>query len=204
MHDSEQVAGSTEPVSGGGGARRYLWALLPLVLVCIVGLFLLRGLDLKPREIPSVLIGKPVPEFDLPPIQGRPPGLKTADLEEGEVALVNVFASWCVACRIEHPLFMELSKSDDTPPIHGLNYKDDPGSARLWLKRFGDPYRRVGQDINGRVGIDFGVYGVPETFLVNGQGRILCKHIGPIQRRDWDNKLKPAIEAARKGEPFEC
>lgn len=202
MNDSQDVPGG-ESGAASARPRRYFWAALPLVVVCIVGLFLFRGLDLKPREIPSVLIGKPVPQFDLPPIQGRPPGLKTDDLR-GDVSLVNVFASWCVACRIEHPLFMELKEKADTPPIHGLNYKDDPDSATLWLKRFGDPYQRVGQDIDGRVGIDWGVYGVPETFLVDRQGQIVCKHIGPIQERDWVQKLEPAIAAARAGKPVSC
>ncbi len=191
----------SETRSSGGG-RRWFW-LVPLAVFLVVGGFLYQGLSLKPREIPSALVGKPSPEFDLPPIEGRPPGLKTADLT-GEVSLVNVFASWCVSCRYEHPLLMEL-KETDFVPIHGLNYKDAPTDAFNWLKRTGDPYQRVGADREGRVGIDFGVYGVPETFLIDKQGRIVCKHIGPIDRkRDWERKLKPAIAALRAGKAATC
>lgn len=182
--------------------RRWSLALVPFVLALAVGGFLFVGLSLRPREIPSVLIGKPVPEFDLPAIPGRPPGLKTTDLA-GEVSLVNVFASWCVACRVEHPLLMALSQQDAVP-IHGLNYKDRPQDALTWLQRHGDPYARVGADGDGRAGIEFGVYGVPESFLIDTSGRIVCKHIGPITERDWNNTLKPAIAALRAGQAPSC
>ena len=186
------------------GLRRGLWAAVPLLLVLVIGGFLYRGLYLEPRIIPSALIDKPVPEFDLPPIEGRAqPGLASADLKAGEVTLVNVFASWCVACRVEHPLLMELAQSGAVP-IHGLDYKDEPAAALRWLQRHGDPYTRVGADINGRVGIDFGVYGVPETFVVNGEGRIVCKQIGPITPDDLNEKIMPAIQAARAGKPVRC
>jgi cytochrome c biogenesis protein CcmG/thiol:disulfide interchange protein DsbE len=176
--------------------------MLPLAIAVAVGIFLLVGLGLNPREIPSVLVGKPVPNFDLPPIDNRPPGLSAADLK-GEVSLVNVFASWCVSCRVEHPLFLEL-KRQNAVPLHGLNYKDEPEAALNWLQALGDPYDRVGADRNGRVGIDWGVYGVPETFLVTAEGTIACKHIGPVTRDDWEGKLKPAIAALRAGEAPQC
>ncbi len=184
------------------GRRRLVSALLPLVLFAVIGGFLYRGLSLQPREIPSALIGRPAPAFDLPALPDRPPGLKRADLE-GEVSLVNVFASWCITCRAEHPLLMRL-KEAGTVPVHGLNYKDEPKSALDWLGRFGDPYERVGADRSGRVGIDWGVYGVPETFVVDAEGRIVCKHIGAIRAADLETKIMPAVRAARAGEPAAC
>jgi cytochrome c biogenesis protein CcmG/thiol:disulfide interchange protein DsbE len=193
---------SQERREAGAAPRRTLLALVPFVLAVIVGGFLLIGLELNPREIPSVLIGKPVPEFDLPPIDGRPPGLSKADLK-GEVSLVNVFASWCVACRAEHPLLMDL-KAQQIVPVHGLDYKDTPADARAWLARHGDPYERVGSDQSGRVGIEWGVYGVPETFLIDASGAIVCKHIGPITPSDWKDKLLPAVQALRAGQPARC
>lgn len=182
--------------------RRAWFAVVPLAIALAVGAFLMIGLNLKPSEIPSALVGKPVPDFDLPPIDNRPPGLATGDLT-GEVSLVNVFASWCISCRVEHPLFMEL-KQQNAVPMHGLNYKDEPDAALKWLEALGDPYDRVGADRNGRVGIDWGVYGVPETFLVSRDGTIACKHIGPVTRDDWEQKLEPAIAALRAGETPEC
>src|SRR5262249_23107531 len=122
-----------------------------------------------PRTIPSVLIGRPVPHFSLPAVQGRALGLSNADLR-GEVSLVN----WCVACREEHPLLMQL-KADGIIPVHGLNYKDEPDNAAHWLNVFGDPYTRTGADRDGRVAIEWGVYGVPETFVVGPDGRIAYK-----------------------------
>lgn len=181
---------------------RFWLPLVPLAVALIIGGFLFAGLNLRPKEIPSVLIGKAVPDFDLSALPGRPKGLKTADLE-GQVSLVNVFASWCVSCRAEHPLFMRL-KARDIVPVHGLNYKDKGTAAMGWLARYGDPYDRAGHDLKGRVGIDWGVYGVPETFLINAEGRIVCKHIGPVRERDLQEKLLPAIEALRQGGVAQC
>ncbi|MDA1099814.1 MAG: DsbE family thiol:disulfide interchange protein [Proteobacteria bacterium] len=184
-------------------APRRLWTrLVPLAVALIIGGFLFAGLSLRPKDIPSVLIGKAVPDFDLPALPGRPKGLQTADLK-GQISLVNVFASWCVSCRAEHPLFMKL-KAQGVVPVHGLNYKDEGPAALAWLARYGDPYDRVGHDLKGRVGIDWGVYGVPETFLINAEGRIACKHIGPVMDRDLEEKLLPAIEALRRGGVAQC
>ena len=185
-----------------GNSRRGIFALLPLVGFGVIGWFLYQGLSLKPREIPSALIDRPVPTFDLPALPGRPPGLASTDLK-GEVSLVNVFASWCVTCRIEHPILMRL-KQEGIVPIHGLNYKDESEAALGWLKRFGDPYDRVGADKRGRVGIDWGVYGVPESFIVDAKGRIVCKQIGAISEKSLGERLLPAIRAARAGEPVSC
>jgi cytochrome c biogenesis protein CcmG/thiol:disulfide interchange protein DsbE len=202
MTEGNETPVETEARWPAPGRRRLLWALLPLVLFAVIGGFLFRGLYLNPKEIPSALIDRPVPEFDLPALPGRPPGLKSADLV-GEVSLVNVFASWCVTCRVEHPLLMRL-KEEGVVAVHGLNYKDKPQSALDWLARFGDPYERVGADRSSRVGIDWGVYGVPETFVVDARGRIVCKHIGAIREPDLESKILPAIRAARAGEPTPC
>jgi len=154
------------------------------------------GLGRNPQEIPSALIGRPVPAFSLPPVQGRTLGLASTDLE-GDVSLVNVFASWCVACLAEHPLFMRLKASGGVP-IHGLNYKDRPEDAARWLDTNGDPYARTGADLDGRVAIDWGVYGVPETFVVDADGRIVHKHIGPLTQKDFDETILPLIERLRR------
>jgi cytochrome c biogenesis protein CcmG/thiol:disulfide interchange protein DsbE len=171
-------------------SRRVLF-LVPLLVFAAVAVFLAIGLTRNPREVPSPLIGKPVPEFSLPSVKGRTLGLSSRDLK-GEVSLVNVFASWCVACREEHPLLMQL-KTSGFVPIHGLNYKDRPDDAARWLDTLGDPYTRTGADIDGRVGIDWGVYGVPETFVIDRQGRIAYKQIGPITPDVLENKLRPLI-----------
>ncbi|MFQ5533682.1 MAG: DsbE family thiol:disulfide interchange protein [Sphingomonadales bacterium] len=171
---------------------------LPLVLFVGIALALLVGLGLNPKEIPSVLIDKPAPEFALPPLEGGTLGLQTSDLRTGEVALVNVFASWCVPCRAEHPFLMRL-KEEGLAEIHGLNYKDEPEQARRMLDELGDPYVRIGADRSGRVGIDWGVYGVPETFVIDGAGRIRLKHVGPMTEHDLNAKIRPLIEELRKG-----
>jgi cytochrome c biogenesis protein CcmG, thiol:disulfide interchange protein DsbE len=171
-------------------------ALVPLVLFALLVVVLGAGLGLNPREVPSPLIGKPVPAFELPPVKGRTLGLTDGDLR-GNVALVNVFASWCVPCRDEHPLLMELHKRG-VVTIHGLNYKDKPDDVARWLAELGDPFTRTGADLNGRVSIDWGVYGVPETFVISADGRILYKHIGPISPRIVAEKLVPLIEQHRK------
>jgi cytochrome c biogenesis protein CcmG/thiol:disulfide interchange protein DsbE len=162
--------------------------ILPLVLFAVVALALGIGLTLNPRIIPSALIDKPIPEFTLPPVDGRPNGLAASDLRTGEVAIVNIFASWCGPCRVEHPLLMEIARSGEVP-VHGINYKDLPRNAVAWLKQYGDPYQRVGSDRDGHVSIDWGVYGVPETFVIDREGRIAYKHVGPIMRDDLDNKI---------------
>lgn len=176
--------------------RRRLVLLIPILVFVSLATLLGVGLTLNPREIPSPLIGKPVPAFDLPPVLGRTHGMSSADLR-GEVSLVNVFASWCTACRAEHPLLMRL-KEAGVVPIHGLNYKDQPEDAAAWLDQLGDPYTRTGADIGGRVGIEWGVYGVPETFVIDKEGRIAYKHIGPISQGDWENKIAPLIERLRR------
>lgn len=177
-------------------AARRLIFLLPVGAFIVLALVLGWGLTRDPKIIPSVLIGKPVPEFDLAPVKGRTLGLSSANLK-GEVSLVNVFASWCTACRLEHPLFMKLHK-EKIVPIHGLNYKDKPDDAARWLDNLGDPYTRTGADIDGRVAIDWGVYGVPETFVISKDGRIAYKHIGPVTTQAFQKTIFPLIEKLRK------
>jgi cytochrome c biogenesis protein CcmG/thiol:disulfide interchange protein DsbE len=181
-------------VPGAGGSSvhfRRLRYFAPIAAFVTLALGLGWGLTHDPRQIPSALIGKPVPQFSLPPVRGRILGLSNTDLV-GEVSLVNVFASWCVACRDEHPLFMRM-KADGIVPIHGLNYKDHPDNAARWLNTLGDPYTRTGADHDGRVAIDWGVYGVPETFVITKDGRIAHKHIGPLTAKDLDEKFLPLI-----------
>lgn len=165
---------------------------MPIIAFLGVSVALGWGLMRDPREIPSALIGKPVPDFALPPVQGRSLGLSSTDLR-GEVSLVNVFASWCTACREEHPLFMRLAESGSIP-LHGLNYKDRPADAEAWLDTLGDPYMRTGADRNGRVAIDWGVYGVPETYVIDHEGRIVFKHVGPVSEAVLRQKILPIVE----------
>lgn len=142
-------------------------------------------------QVPSVLIGKPAPEFDLPPIEGMEGGLKTADLR-GEASLVNVFASWCPPCQQEHPLLMRLARAG--VPVYGINIKDKPKTARAFLRRLGNPYRRIGADLSGRVSIDWGVYGYPETFILDREGRIRYRHVGPILAHDLETRIVPLLK----------
>lgn len=182
--------------SGGKAPSRRPGVLVPLAVFAAVGVLLAAGLTLNPREIPSPLIGKAVPRFALPPVQGRTLGLSSADLR-GEVSIVNVFASWCLSCRDEHPVFMKM-KRNGLVPIHGLNYKDQPVDAQKWLDELGDPYTRTGADVDGRVAIDWGVYGVPETFVIDREGRIAYKHIGPVTPQLVDETLRPLIAKLRR------
>jgi cytochrome c biogenesis protein CcmG/thiol:disulfide interchange protein DsbE len=153
------------------------------------------GLGRDPSRIPSALTGQAVPKFSLPPVMERTLGLASGNLP-GEVSLVNVFASWCVACRKEHPVLMRLA-SEGVVTIHGLNYKDEPENASRWLNANGDPYTRTGADRDGRVAIDWGVYGVPETLVVGADGRIAFKHIGPLSEEALDRTILPLIAQLR-------
>jgi len=194
-------APSTTELSGkqADGARQRrsrLVLLLPLVVFFGLGLAFAVRLDRDPSKIPSALIGKPVPVFSLPPVKGRELGLSTSDLN-GEVSLVNVFASWCVACREEHALLMQL-KAGRAMPVHGLDYKDEPDNAARWLNSMGDPYTRTGADRDGRVAIDWGVYGVPETFVVSRDGRIAYKHIGPLTAKDLEGTVLPLVRKLQR------
>jgi len=178
--------------------RRLIY-LLPVALFGVLALFFLRGLTLNPREIPSVLINRPVPEMNLAPLPGRGEntGLATADLK-GRVSLVNIYGSWCIACVQEHPYLMKI-KQMGVVPIHGIDWRDDPVEGAKWLKKHGDPYDRVGVDpAPGRTAIDFGVTGAPETFVVDKAGIIRYKHIGPVNAEVWEKTLLPIIKELSK------
>lgn len=176
---------------------RRLIVFLPLALFLGLALiFLVRLFAGDPSRLPSALIGKPVPAFSLPAIEGHDqPGFAQVDLARGRPALVNVFASWCAPCRNEHPLLMELAR-DERFTLYGINQKDNPENARRFLGRLGNPYSAIGADTNGRVSIEWGVYGVPETFLVSGDGRILFKHVGALTAEVIRDKLMPEIAKA--------
>ena len=170
--------------------------LIPLgVFIVLVG-FLLVGLFRDPREVPSPLIGKPAPQFTLAQLHEPAKTMGTADLK-GQVWLLNVWASWCVSCREEHPLLVELAKSK-LVPIIGLDYKDEPRAGKGWLAQNGDPYTLSVVDRDGRVGIDWGVYGVPETFVIDKQGTIRYKQIGPITAEALEKKILPLVRELQK------
>ncbi|WP_448950334.1 DsbE family thiol:disulfide interchange protein [Labrys neptuniae] len=189
--------------------RRRALVFVPLLaFVGLVGLFgywlyqqNFEGAD--PSKLPSALLGKPVPEMSLPPLaelvrDGKPiPGLATADLKSGGVSVVNIFASWCGPCRDEHPVLMKLAGLNKARLV-AINYKDDADNARRYLGTFGNPYAAVGVDAKGRSAIDWGVYGVPETFVVNAKGEIVDKIVGPLSEDSLQTRLLPAIEAASK------
>lgn len=188
----EIIADSTLPPSRGSRLTGYI----PLLVFAVMAVFFGIGLTMNPRDIPSPLIGKPVPEFSLPPVKGGTLGLASADLR-GEVSIVNVFASWCVACREEHPILMGI-KANGLVPLHGINYKDKPDDARAWLDEMGDPYTRIGADIAGKVAIDWGVYGVPETFVIDREGRIAYKQIGAVTPEILRDKIMPLVRDLQK------
>jgi len=166
--------------------------ILPFVIFMIVAAFLFVGLGLNPRELPSPLIDKPAPEFTLPQLYAPDKQLSLQDMK-GKVWLFNVWASWCTACEQEHPLFMDLSRRNIVP-IYGMDYKDKPEDGKAWLRRHGNPYTLIVSDAEGRVGIDYGVYGVPETFLIDKQGIIRYKHIGVVKKSDLDEKILPMVK----------
>jgi cytochrome c biogenesis protein CcmG/thiol:disulfide interchange protein DsbE len=164
---------------------------MPLAVFVLLVLLLGVGLGLNPREVPSPLIGKPAPAFRLPELHAPERTFSPQDLA-GQVWILNVWASWCVACREEHPVLEALAKSR-VVPIYGLNYKDRREDAIRWLKQFGDPYRLSVFDVEGRVGIDYGVYGVPETYVIDKRGVIRYKRIGPVTPEIVEKKLLPLI-----------
>ncbi len=171
-------------------------AIIPLALFLVLVGFLFSGLRLDPREVPSPLVGKAAPAFDLPVL--HPPGKRFAPAEmKGRVWLLNVWASWCVTCRDEHPVLVALARQD-VVPILGLNYKDQREEALAWLQRFGDPYRLSVADADGRIGIDYGVYGVPETYLIDAEGTIRYKRIGALTPEIVEQNILPLVKTLRR------
>ena len=170
--------------------------LIPLAIFVVLLVFLAIGLTRDPSQIPSPLIGKPAPNFTAP-VLGKPgESFNNKDML-GKVWLLNTWASWCVACRVEHPLLVEFVKTNPLPII-GLDYKDKEADGKQWLARYGDPYTRAIVDADGRIAIDFGVYGVPESFLIDKAGIIRYKQIGPFTEEALRDKLVPLIKELQK------
>lgn len=170
---------------------------IPLAVFISISGLLWYGLGLNPSLVPSPLIGKPVPAFELPLLDDERTTFAHTDLA-GEITMIHVWATWCVSCRAEHPTLLAFSRRGLVPVI-GLNYKDERGPALRWLRDLGDPYRRTLYDPAGRVGLDLGVYGTPETFLVDRDGIIRFKHVGPLTPALIENRLVPLIMELRGG-----
>jgi cytochrome c biogenesis protein CcmG/thiol:disulfide interchange protein DsbE len=170
---------------------RRLVYVLPILLVASLGIAFAIGLGHDPQKLPSALIDKPLPVFNLPPIDGNGTGLASTELK-GKVALVNVWASWCPPCRIEQPILMGIAASGI--PIYGVNYKDKPEDAKRFLAQLGNPFVAIGADKDGKLAIDLGVYGYPETFIVDANGIIRYRHAGPINKPDWEQTLLPIVK----------
>jgi cytochrome c biogenesis protein CcmG, thiol:disulfide interchange protein DsbE len=169
---------------------RFVW---PLALFLVLAGFLAVGLRLDPREVPSPFIGKPAPAFAAPLLAQPEKQMKRDDLL-GKVWLLNVWASWCAPCREEHPLLVDYARRSGAVPVIGLNYKDQRPAALNWLRQLGDPYAATLVDADGRIGIDYGVYGVPETFVIDGQGIVRLKHVGPLTPDVLKNKIEPLVQ----------
>ncbi|WP_425092294.1 DsbE family thiol:disulfide interchange protein [Tropicimonas sp. S265A] len=173
---------------------------LPVAIVGVLFGFFYWGLnpDRDPNAIPSVLISQPAPQFDLPAVEGTAtPGLSVADIKSaGEPVLVNVFASWCVPCRAEHVVLTRLVEQDGVR-LMGINYKDKPADAAAWLDELGNPYERIGSDFSGRVGIEWGLSGVPETFVIDTNGTVVYRYVGPIVDTGAVDDIKTALQQAR-------
>jgi len=196
MQDS-QVQG---PVAERRRAGALVWPLLIFGVLAAIFAFALRSGD--PSKLPSALIGKPAPNIALAAVEGlgdgtrRIGGFTSADLAAGQVSVVNFWASWCVPCVQEHPLLVTLKERTGVR-LYGVNYKDQAAAARRFLGRYGNPFAAVGVDGDGRAAIEWGVYGMPETFVVDGKGRIAYKHVGPISAETLETKIIPAIRAAQ-------
>ena len=185
--------------------RRAHWGVaLPFLffagLSCLFWYALQTG---DPSRLPSALIGRTVPDFTLSPLEGLKsedgsaiPSFDARDLAKGQATIVNVFASWCVPCLVEHPMLMTLAEENDVR-LYGINYKDAPASARRFLGRYGNPYSRAGADASGRTAIEFGVYGVPETYVISGEGKIVYRHVGPLTEEAVTTKLLPLVQQSK-------
>jgi cytochrome c biogenesis protein CcmG/thiol:disulfide interchange protein DsbE len=198
---------NASPEETPGNAKPKTTLLLPLIIAAVFMAFLLYSLVSKKAEesshLPSPLIGKPVPEFALAPIpnaqgeNGPIPGLSSAAFKTGKVSILNVWATWCAPCVAEYPLLIELSQKGI--PIYGIYYKDKPEAARRFLATHGNPFRAIGADDSGFTAIDFGVYGVPETFVIDGDGKIAFRYPGPLSPEVIEGKIMPAIKKAERG-----
>lgn len=167
--------------------------ILPVLIFGFMAVVFYKGLFISNDELPSPLIGQQAPKFDLAPPPGVTEGFKTADLHKGKVSLVNAYASWCVPCHAEHPLLMQLKRTTDIP-IYGINVKDKPADAQAYLANNGNPYTGVGADLKGRVSIDWGIYKYPETYIVDGNGKVLYRIIGQITQDTIQNVILPMVK----------
>ncbi len=165
---------------------------VPLLIFVAVGVFLFRGLTLDPSALPSALIGKPLPPFSLATVADKNRLITQADLT-GRVSLINVWATWCISCRVEHPHLVRIAQQFDIP-IYGINYKDDNAKALEWLRQFHDPYEFSIADTDGRLGLDLGVYGAPETYVIDRHGVIRHKRVGVVDMNVWQNEIKPIVD----------
>jgi cytochrome c biogenesis protein CcmG/thiol:disulfide interchange protein DsbE len=170
--------------------RRGWIFLIPAAVFAVLAAGFYAGLGIDPNVLPSPLIDQPAPRFALPPLQGEAQGFSSADLQ-GHVSLVNTFASWCAPCRAEHPILNALARTKRVP-IYGIDYKDKEDAAVAWIAELGNPYTRIGAD-DGRVGIDWGIYGVPETFIVDKGGRVRYKHVGPLTAAEVEGTILPLV-----------
>ncbi|MGV6818369.1 MAG: DsbE family thiol:disulfide interchange protein [Thiotrichales bacterium] len=170
--------------------------LIPLGIFLTIAVFLAIGLNLNPREVPSPLIGKPAPQFSLPDLFDPEKKISPEDFK-GQVWMLNVWATWCVSCRAEHPVLVDLAKRVDFP-IVSLDYKDEAEPAKQWLQRLGNPYTATAFDADGMVGIDWGVYGTPETYLIDKAGIIQYKHIGPLTPQVLSEKILPLVKSLQE------
>lgn len=188
----------TAPTEAGRPAsiKRFVLPGLVVLVFAVIVVFFALGLQHDPRKLPSALLDQAAPSFDLPGLKDGQPGLKTADLK-GQVTLVNIFASWCVPCRVEHPLLMRLAKENKVDVL-GIAWKDQRQDASSFLDELGNPYKRIGFDGSGRVGIDWGVYGVPETYVIDREGRIRYKVVGPMMPQELTERVLPLIESLKK------
>lgn len=168
---------------------------IPLAIFAVLAVLFWRGLSIDPTAMPSALIDKPVPKFSLPalrePAKGQSEALLNESLFIGRVSLLNIWATWCVSCRVEHPFLVELAEQG--VPIVGVNYKDESGAARQWLQDLGDPYEHNIVDADGYLGLDLGVFGAPETYVVDSDGVVRYKHVGVVDERVWLDTLQPIV-----------
>ncbi len=167
-------------------------SLIPVAVFAVLAGAMGLGLTHNPRELPSMLADRPTPVFSLPPLLPAMAGLQSQDLSKGDVVLLNVFASWCGGCRYEHPMLMRLA-ADKRWKLVGINWKDAPGKGAQWINDYGNPYKLLGDDSSGRTGIDLGVTGVPETFVIDRGGRVRYRHAGPLTPEVWAKDIEPVI-----------
>lgn len=192
---TDPTAETTTPQTQGSPLRTLAIFAPVVIFSALAGLFATQLLSGRSDALPSALIDQPAPEFDMPPLRDDDMGLATADLATGRVSVVNVWASWCGPCRAEHPELMALAEMD-VADVHGINYRDKRDAALGFIDSLGDPFDRIGVDEKGMHALRWGVTGVPETFIVSGDGRIVYKHVGPINPTDLERIILPAIEAA--------